>query len=234
MADSAANISTPTKTRKQKGPTSVVNATLDNPKTLGERITARRLELGLHQGNVADRVKVLRASGAKQGKEISLSRSTLCQYETGSGTPDLPKLIALAEALQCTPEWLAFGVTGPQTLDEASWTGDAFVFQASQWAFPKDWLQELNGSTADLAVIVCDDFTPSLKPGDVALVDRSASPNTSGAEFVFAIGDAARTAYVSKRGDQVRVFDRDLSRHEDYPAEAVTFLGKVVGKLGGL
>jgi len=71
--------------------------------TLGQRLKKRRVELGLTQTAL--------------GKMVGLSQSALQGLETGKS--DNPRNIEnLAKGLNCTPEWLRFGIT--DTLSEES------------------------------------------------------------------------------------------------------------------
>jgi transcriptional regulator with XRE-family HTH domain len=63
--------------------------------TLGQRILARRKELGLTQRDAAQRVKV--------------AHVTISQWERDETQPTGQRLFALAKALQCNPTWLLFG-----------------------------------------------------------------------------------------------------------------------------
>ncbi|RYM66030.1 transcriptional regulator [Serratia liquefaciens] len=66
-----------------------------NKSTLGQRVLARRKELGLTQREAAKRTKV--------------AHVTISQWERDETQPAGTRLFALAKALQCTPTWLMFG-----------------------------------------------------------------------------------------------------------------------------
>ena len=61
---------------------------------LGARLLAKRLELGLSQADVA--------------KRAAVTQQTVANLETG-GVAKVPTVEALAKALDCSPEWLAYG-----------------------------------------------------------------------------------------------------------------------------
>jgi len=65
--------------------------------TLGQRVLARRKELGLTQRAAAKLVKV--------------AHVTISQWERDETQPAGTRLFALAKALQCNPTWLLFGDT---------------------------------------------------------------------------------------------------------------------------
>lgn len=63
--------------------------------TLGDRLSARRKELGLTQQRLADIVKK--------------SSVSVFKWESGQTEPKGASLFALSQALKCTPTWLMFG-----------------------------------------------------------------------------------------------------------------------------
>jgi hypothetical protein len=77
--------------------------------SLPDRLVARRLALGLTQGEVAQRAP----SRSRRGDDKSLSRSGYTDFELGKVDPTVFMVEMLAKVLECTPEWLAFGV-GPE------------------------------------------------------------------------------------------------------------------------
>jgi len=64
-------------------------------KTLGQRVLARRKELGLTQRDTA--------------KLANVAHVTISQWERDETQPAGTRLFALAKALHCTPTWLLFG-----------------------------------------------------------------------------------------------------------------------------
>lgn len=66
-----------------------------NMKQIGVRIIARRKALGLTQAALA--------------KILGLSSVSVVKWETAQSKPRGENLLALAEALKCTPNWLIFG-----------------------------------------------------------------------------------------------------------------------------
>ncbi|HEF0022012.1 TPA: helix-turn-helix domain-containing protein [Citrobacter amalonaticus] len=63
--------------------------------TLGQRVLARRKQLGLTQRDAAKLAKV--------------AHVTISQWERDETQPAGKRLFALAKALQCNPTWLMFG-----------------------------------------------------------------------------------------------------------------------------
>ncbi|HLZ08321.1 MAG TPA: helix-turn-helix transcriptional regulator [Chloroflexota bacterium] len=79
---------------------------IESSAKLSKRLIQRRLELEFTQGQVAERVVFWNRQKREWG---ALSRSAYCMYESGDVVPDLNKVERLAEALDCSPAWLAFG-----------------------------------------------------------------------------------------------------------------------------
>jgi len=61
-------------------------------KLFGERLAQRRKQLGLSQRELA--------------KRIGIRGPSLAEYETDETWPSVPTLIALAQALDCSLDWL--------------------------------------------------------------------------------------------------------------------------------
>nr|WP_278429823.1 helix-turn-helix transcriptional regulator [Brevibacillus laterosporus] len=64
----------------------------DLKKRIGERIKARRTDAGLYQAHLAEKVRVDRVS--------------ISNYETGRAMPPWDIIVALAEVLNCTTDYL--------------------------------------------------------------------------------------------------------------------------------
>ena len=71
--------------------------------TLGQRIRARRLVLGLSQADVVDRLRT---------QSIPLTKAALSKYEVGKSEPRATILLSLARALECKAEYF---LTDPKT-----------------------------------------------------------------------------------------------------------------------
>jgi transcriptional regulator with XRE-family HTH domain len=70
-------------------------ALMKGGKTIGDRIRERRLAIGMSQ--------------AELGRIVGVSRAAPGQWESGASVPTGPNLVAIAAALQTTPEYLAMG-----------------------------------------------------------------------------------------------------------------------------
>lgn len=242
-------------TDKVKGPMhrkGSIKGMIDNPTTLEERLTSRRMELNMSQADVASKI---RFHNKKQGEWKVLSRSAYCMYESGDVLPDVDKIVSLAEALQCTPEWLAFGTEKTDTLAEAlqcapEWLADGiddlvtleevehtkkgFTYTRS-WPMFKDWLDtQFDVPVESLALVRVDDFADNLQPGEMAFVHRDAKPTPSGAAFVYALDGEVHVDHLTRptASGPYRIFDQDRRGHRDVDPKSITLLGKVVGKIG--
>lgn len=79
------------------------------PMTFGERMTQRRLDLNMTQVDVASRVTIISKTGCKKDAKRQLSRNAYCMYELDEAEPSLSTLLQIANALNVSPAWLAFG-----------------------------------------------------------------------------------------------------------------------------
>jgi len=201
---------------------------------LGARLKARRLELDLDQNEVMVRVA---ARASRNGQQIKpLSRTTLSQYETGTTTPALDIIIALADALEITPWWLCFGVElnssaspPPEPRGESS---DAAV----RPIYPVYWEAPERADVADapaLALIDAGDHATDAKSGDTLyLFDRTAIPTTTPADFVAVQGEDVAVVRAIKAGEFTLIDQGgDLWRLQQ--ADEVALLGRLVERLEG-
>jgi transcriptional regulator with XRE-family HTH domain len=91
---------------------------LNKLETVGQRMAARRLQLGLTQKEVASQLNVTPKSGRKRGVDSQLSRNAYGMYEIDEAEPDLKKIARIAEVLRVSPGWLAFGTDVSPRLHE--------------------------------------------------------------------------------------------------------------------
>lgn len=207
---------------------------IDNPTSLPERLTSRRMELNLSQADVAGRVRFYNKKAAEWK---DLSRSAYCMYESGDVTPDVDKITTLAEILQCTPQWLAFGDTAERAaIQEVEYDPDQKAFTALRpWPMHEDFLQAQYGVSSDtLALVRIDSFSEKLQPGEMAFVDRSATPSSAGGDFVYALKGQVMVDHITQPSvnGPLRVFEPDRRNYKEIKASQLTILGKMVGKIG--
>lgn len=250
QAATATRDSQPERTIHRVG--SLFTKDLENPKTIGQRITARRLELGLTQEAVAAQCVITQKSDSrtpkgkpkpgwvprKAGDIIPLSRSAYCMYETDSVAPVLDVLVQIARALRTTPEYIAFGRGAINPVDFVDYSEKVDGFERDDgtiWTIPAPYLKEQYGASPDeVALVSIPDFTPSLSPGDLALVRRGVEPGAgSSGEFVFGRDGELGAAYITRpeRAGPYRVYDRSKKAYDEVQPGDLNVLGKVIGKI---
>jgi transcriptional regulator with XRE-family HTH domain len=89
-------------------------------KGLGGRIRQRREQLKLSQGDVVDRI-----TKARKRKQKPMLRTNLSLMENGHRVPSAESLVELADALECSTDWLLGRVTEPHGLGGAGKPGEA-------------------------------------------------------------------------------------------------------------
>uniref|UniRef100_A0AB74UIN3 HTH cro/C1-type domain-containing protein n=1 Tax=Caulobacter phage BL57 TaxID=3348355 RepID=A0AB74UIN3_9VIRU len=227
------------------------DADLEHPQTIGQRIAACRKALDLTQVQVANMVYLTQQSTSRKdnstkpgwaprqaGERRPMARTAYIMYETDSVKPHIDVLEQIAHVLKTTPEYIAFGV-GPQNpIEEVAFKGRTGEFtRLRTWNLDPDWLYErFEADATELALAIINDFTPSLKPGDMAVVRRDVEPNTAGGEFVYGMDKVMRVAHITRpiKTGPYRVYDADLKDHVDVDPKKIAILGKVVGKIGDL
>lgn len=205
------------------------------PTNLRERLISRRQELGLSQEQVAAQVTFW---NNKRGEWKKLSRSAYCMYESGEVPPDQDKIERLAKVLHTTPQWLSYGDSERHVIQEveveAGGSDNPFLHKTFHL---DDWLKSrFEGEPTEIVVCTVNDFGPNFKPGDIAVVRKGIEPTTAGGVFVYSQGHELRLAQVTRPhpGGAFRVYDQDLKNYHEEDAEALHFLGKVIGRLGDL
>lgn len=86
---------------------------LRNPITVGQRLTMRRLKLGLTQEQAVSGVMFRPKSGKRGGRDCVLSRNAYCMYERDLVPMSLKMVEAIAEVFGVSQAWLAFGIGKP-------------------------------------------------------------------------------------------------------------------------
>ena len=210
--------------------------------TLVDRLRARMKELGLKPGAVADQAGV----GHSFVHDILLGRSL---------NPTTEKLGRVAAVLKISVEHLLNGTlpaSDPEAqLPDKSFTSVPFVnitasmgggaiiedeSNVGTWLFPDDWLrEEFVGSPATLRLIRVggDSMEPTLRNGDIVMLDVSKTSPAHGGIFVLDDG----MGLVAKRLDRVLgtapPLVRIISDNPQYPGyerrlDEVRIIGKVV------
>jgi len=213
---------------------------LDEPKTIGQRITARRLALGLSQQEVADRCWITQKNnsnitGAQKGDRKRLSRSAYCMYETDSVTPVIDVLEQIADSLELSREYVFFGTP---TIQELRYNPheDDFAHRG-HWTLDPSWVKkELHGRPSDL--ILCQVTEDGLlREGDMAIVEKGSEPGKTVERYVYAMDGKVQTGYLSRqRGGPYQLWSLGPKRKQvvrDAQAYELQVLGKLVGEIAG-
>lgn len=79
-------------------------------KTIGARIKARRIELGLKQTQIKD--------------SVGISSGNLSEIENGNRTPSMITLFRLSEILNCSIDWIVKGFSSDKEKDAFSLSED--------------------------------------------------------------------------------------------------------------
>lgn len=212
-------------------------AALANPTTLPERIAARRVELGLDQGYIAERIHVRRID-TRTGKPklVRLARNSYCHYERGTITPKVEVLAQIAKVLKTSIEWLLFGENKTTTIQRLEFDTKNKTFAATQdWSIDHAWLSERYGNEANQFVVTClSQDTPHTTMGDMAIVRRDVLPSASSGEYVFIYKGTARAAKIVRptASALLRVYSVQGDHYDEIPQAKVVVLGKIVGKIG--
>ncbi len=103
---------------------------MSHPQSLTERLASRRVEVGLSQEEVADKIRVIRYGGTKKERIQKIARNTYCNYERGTVPIKKEVLEQVAQILQISVEWLMWGENKVSTIKELfpDWTEEDIVF----------------------------------------------------------------------------------------------------------
>ncbi len=132
--------------------------------TLGNRIKTARKRLSMSQAVLA--------------RYIQVDQSSIAYWESGRTSPKFSRLVALAETLSVTPEWLQFGVESPSstgTIPVVANIGDGSGDSGVKSNGSEDQIAfGVNGSDAEtIAVTVTGDaLAPVYFDGDVLIGSR--------------------------------------------------------------
>lgn len=196
-----------------------------NLDTIGKRIRACMKQHGIS----------MRALSRK----LSISQPSVFKWTHDELTPKIEQVVAMAAFFEVRPEWLAFGCTEPQGKaskgTHAGLKGDIY---GMSFGISDEVAKAIYGVASEdlfLMQINSDEMSPSLKVGDIAIVNRTVtSANTSGI-YVLVVGKD----YVLRRvqrllGGRLRITCDNKNYPEietvDNVAE-LTVVGKVVSRL---
>jgi transcriptional regulator with XRE-family HTH domain len=194
-------------------------------KEVGARLRQRRLALGLDQTQVMGRVA---ANASKKGVPIkSPARATLSQYEIGAHPPGLDMIIALAEVLETTREWIAFGIG-----EDESEAPSSAIEATPAPAQPNYWEAEVSAceNAETLSLIAVDQGGDPDRDHSLLLYDRAAQPAHEPARFVAAQAASVIVVQAVKAGDVVLI-EQSSDLWRAHRNDDLRLLGKFIGRL---
>ncbi len=208
------------------------------------------------------RMAVLGISPTELAAAIGVSKATLTHWRNGTNQAGGKNLMRLAEALQCSPEWLATGNGPVEPIDPTpSESAYALISQLSArgasgpgftndhvevrggLAFKRDWLSRMGFKPGNLRVIYNSGTSnsPTLNDGDVLLVDTSRKTPIHGKMFAMhdAQNDVIIKRLIQNLGGEwlIRSDNQDKYRFPDMQVDAknmgdVGIIGLVVWRGG--
>lgn len=169
---------------------------------IGSRIRAARIDSGMSQLDLGNRVKI--------------GRSAVAQWERGESVPSLTKIEEIGRALQLEPAFLAFGVVAnAEQWAERVQQSSGLVFlceddcsdyedpgsnaNGAAWGVQPSWLRdELSvRQTEDVVVHRCAQSDLRYEIGDRLVVDRSNLIPSPPGDFVYWDGRGPRVGRLS-------------------------------------
>ena len=213
---------------------------------INKRITESRKSKGYTQRKLAEK--------------LNISLPTMNHYETGKRTPGSDFLARLAKVLECNPGWLLSGEGEMQIPEEHSShsshsiMGDFILvprynLEASEGsivcseqivdhlAFKADWVHKELGTDPENLILVHsigDSMEPTIRSGDLLLVDRSKSKVKCEGIYLINLEDGLMVKRVEWLLDDSVVIRGDntlVSREQVLPSkdlEKLHILGRVI------
>lgn len=204
-----------------------------NLDTVGGRITWARIRKELRQEDVA--------------KKLGKSRATIVQYEKDNINPPVAEIVRLADALDVTPEFLAFARQGidatrngkaEQVITLSQMTmGGKRLFESGEIALPRAFFanKDINIERTKMYVLDHDEGEFDFYKGDNLIVDQSVKDITDSSRtlFLVQINGGSPTIYrresVTTTG-KVKVIDGAGKGHM-YAIDDLKVIGAVNGAL---
>lgn len=200
----------------------------------------------------ADRLKVIMGdrSTNRFAHDIEIGGSLLRKYLAGA-TPGIDKVAQIAQATGTDLEWLITGRRGVrehaldadltliERLDVEVSAGVGALIDGERsldyMAFQTRWLRRrgINPSAVRLLNIRGDSMEPTIRDGDIALVDTSIQDIVDNAIYVILVGNRLliKRVHILMSGALRLISDNAIYPHEDVPANEAEFVrisGRVV------
>lgn len=200
--------------------------------TVGGRISWARIRKELRQEDVA--------------KKLGKSRATIVQYEKNNINPPVAQVERLAEELDVSPEFLAFGRQGVDAVRNNKTTmvtvpemsmGSKRLFQSGEAALPKRFFdrQDISPERTRMFVLDHDEAEFMFFEGDSIAVDQSAKDlkHSDRDLFLCQIGEQRPAVYrregVTQTGKVKLTNGKGVSHM--YVIDEITVIGSVHGGL---
>lgn len=203
----------------------------------------------------ADRLKELigQQPANRFAREVDIGESLLRKYLAGA-TPGIDKVAQIAESTGTSVEWLVSGrgpvrsadqssvmaeLTFVERLDVEASAGNGALVDNEQAldfvAFQTRWLRRkgINPAAVRLLNIRGDSMEPTIRDGDIALVDTSIDDIIDNAIYVLVVGNRLliKRIHILMSGALRLISDNAIYPHEDVPASEAEFVrvsGRVV------
>jgi transcriptional regulator with XRE-family HTH domain len=181
-------------------------------------------------------------------KHLHISRSAVAQWESNTTAPSLPTLVDLAQLLNTTPEYLAFGIkdnvrtvyraperSGMHTVDVVRY-GDTpdDVTVVSSFAIDERYAKDVavSGSPETLRAyeVPASGLVDGFSRGDRVIIDVSVTKPSAPGVYVYwngiAISIAQISAALGEKGPVARIIESGQTM--SVPLEQIKILGRVV------
>ena len=197
--------------------------------SLGERIRRRRKLLGLSQKKLANL--------------LGVTYGNISHWEVGITNPKPSNLSALAEALDTTVEWLLDGIEDADKKGDADYFLDIppLIYGGGPKYFPRAQLESQNLDPESLYWMPApdDSMSPSIREGDVLVVDTHDREVKDGKVYIVRYADALIIKRLFKRinGLLLRSDNTAAVPDETLPPnkqDAIEVVGRVVLRIGEL
>jgi transcriptional regulator with XRE-family HTH domain len=164
------------------------------------------------------------ANASKKGVPLKGSvRSTLSQYEHGASSPSLDMITALAEVLETTREWIAFGIGETQREAPSS------AIEAP--ARPSYWEAEVSAcANAETLSLIAAEGDDENGERTLLLYDRAAQPANDPAQFVAAQASSVVVVRAVKAG-HITLVEQSFDLWRAQRDDDLRLLGKFIGRM---
>lgn len=191
---------------------------------VGERLRARREELGLKQQDVAERAG-------------TFARVAYTNFENGNVVPGPEKIFDIARALETSAKWIYFGddadFPNVAPISEMRFHGGRWADAGRRWGIDRQWFADAfpEMDTGQLAAVRAESDGSTVVAGDIALVDRSTKPREKvREEFVFSFAGAIYIADLVKVGDGYDIYVNE-KKTSHATSHQIRILGHVIGMI---